>query len=225
VLWLRLRSRGVSGHAAYQQGTSAVAAVRGALAAIEPMHGRRARAGKAVAGVILGQHAAAERRWGRGTGRLADTVALSVGTLEGGGQVNLIPASAMAEVDFRVPPGLTTAAIEGEARRRIKRASRGKVEVEVFNQCDPYVTPPEAALVKHVLANARQLNRRKVLPVVRLGYTDGRFFRRAGIPTVVYGPAVHNMGGPDEYIETADLLEVAAVHAGAVLDLLAPGAA
>jgi len=95
----------------------------------------------------------------------------------------------------------------------------------VFNQCDPYVTPPEARLVKHVLANAKQLNRRKVLPVVRLGYTDGRFFRRAGIPTVVYGPAVHNMGGPDEYIETADLLEVAAVHAGAVLDLLAPGAA
>jgi len=32
------------------------------------------------------------------------------------------------------------------------------------------------------------------------------------------------MGGPDEYIETADLFEVAAVHAGAVLDLLAPGA-
>jgi hypothetical protein len=32
------------------------------------------------------------------------------------------------------------------------------------------------------------------------------------------------MGGPDEYIETAELLEVALVHAGAVLDLLVPGA-
>ena len=225
VLWLRVRSSGVSGHAAYQQGTSAVAAVRGALAAIEPMHGRRGRADKTVARVIAGQRGAAERRWGRGTGRLADTVAMSVGTLEGGGQVNLIPASAMAEVDFRVPPGLTTTAIEAEARRRIKQATRGKVEVDVFNQCDPYVTPPEATLVKLVLANAKQLNRRRVLPVVRLGYTDGRFFRRVGIPTVVYGPAVHNMGGPDEYIETADLLEIAAVHAGAVLDMLAPGAA
>ena len=225
VLWLRLRARGVSGHAAYQQGTSAVAAVRGGLAAIEPMHGRRGRADKAVARVMAAQRGAAERRWGRGTGRLADTVALSVGTLEGGGQVNLIPAAAMAEVDVRVPPGLTTAAVEGEARRRIKQATRGKVEVDVFNQCDPYVTPPEATLVKLVLANAKQLNRRRVLPVVRLGYTDGRFFRRAGIPTVVYGPAVYNMGGPDEYIETADLLEVAAVHAGTVLDMLAPGAA
>ena len=224
VLWLRLHSRGVSGHAAYQQGVSAVTAMRAALASVERMHGRKARGDKAVARVIARQRGAAERRWGRGTGRLADTLAVSVGTLQGGGQVNLIPDAAMAEVDFRVPPGLTTASVEKEARRRIKQATRSRVEVAVFNQCDPYVTSPDAALVKLVLANAKALNRRTILPVVRLGYTDGRFFRRAGIPTVVYGPAVHNMGGPDEYIETADLLEVAAVHAGAVLDLLAPGA-
>jgi succinyl-diaminopimelate desuccinylase len=146
-----------------------------------------------------------------------------VGTLAGGGQVNLIPESAMAEVDLRVPPGLTTARIEKEARRLIRQAARGSVEVEVFNHCEPYVTPPDSRLVTLVRDNARQENGRQVLPVVRLGYTDGRFFRRAGIPTVVYGPAVHNMGGPDECIETAELLEVALVHAGAVLDMLVPG--
>jgi succinyl-diaminopimelate desuccinylase len=225
VLWLRLRASGVSGHAAYQQGASAVAAVRAALGAVERLHGRRGHADKTVTRVIAGQRRAAERRWGRGTGRLADTVAVSVGTLQGGGQVNLIPESAMAEVDFRVPPGLTTAAVEREARRRIRQATRGAVDVDVFNQCDPYVTPPDSQLVRLVLANAKAINRRQVLPVVRLGYTDGRFFRRAGIPTVVYGPAVHHMGGPDECIETADLLEVAVVHAGAALDMLAPGAA
>ena len=223
VLWLRLRSQGVSGHAAYQQGVSAVTVMRAAVASVERMHGRKARGDEAVARVIARQRSAAERRWGRGTGRLADTLAVSVGTLQGGGQVNLIPEAAMAEVDFRLPPGLTTGSVEKEARRRIKQAARSRVEVVAFNQCDPYVTSPDAALVKLVLANAKALNRRTVLPVVRLGYTDGRFFRRAGIPTVVYGPAVHNMGGPDEYIETADLLEVAAVHLGAVLDLLAQG--
>jgi succinyl-diaminopimelate desuccinylase len=96
------------------------------------------------------------------------------------------------------------------------------VEVEVFTQCDAYVTPPDSQLVRLVLANAKEITRRTVLPVVRLGYTDGRFFRRAGIPTVVYGPAVYNMGGPDEYIETADLLDVAVVHAGAIADMLVP---
>ena len=105
VLWLRLRASGVSGHAAYQQGTSAVAAVRAAVAAVEGLHGRRGKTDKAVRAVITGQRRAAERRWGRGTGRLADTVAVSVGTPQGGGQVNLIPAAAIAELDLRVPPG------------------------------------------------------------------------------------------------------------------------
>ena len=224
VLWLRLRASGISGHAAYQQGTSAVGAMRAALGAVERLDGRRAKAEAGVARVIRRQRPSAERWWGRGTGRLADTVAVSVGTLQGGGQVNLIPEAAMAEVDVRVPPGFTTAAIENEARHRIKQAAGDSVEVDVFNQCDPYVTPPDSRLVTLVLDNARTLNTKKVLPVVRLGYTDGRFFRRAGIPTVVYGPAVQNMGGPDECIETADLLEVARVHAGAVLDMLVPGA-
>src|SRR5712691_4726553 len=190
VLWLRLRASGISGHAAYRQGTSAIVSMRAALRALDRLHGR---------------------------------LAVSVGTLEGGGQVNLIPESAMAEVDLRVPPGLTTARVEKEARRLIRQAARGSVEVEVFNHCEPYVTPPDSRLVTLVRDNARQENGRQVLPVVRLGYTDGRFFRRAGIPTVVYGPAVHNMGGPDESIETAELLEVALVHAGAVLDMLVPG--
>lgn len=225
VLWLRLTGRGVSGHAAYRQGTSAVDAVLAAVAALEGLSGKRAKAGAKIEQVIARQRREAERRWGRGTGRLADTLAVSVGTLQGGGQVNLIPSSAMAEIDLRLPPGLTTDAIAREARRRVEKATGGAVDVEVFNACDPYVSPPDAPLVRSVLANAKAINGRAVLPVVRLGYTDGRFFRRAGIPTVVYGPAVYNMGGPDEYVETADLFEIARVHAAAVVDMLAPEAA
>jgi len=223
VLWLRLRAAGISGHAAYRQGTSAIASLHAALRALDRLHGRRGKPNASVAQVMSRQRQAAERWWGPGTGRLAGRLAVSVGTLAGGGQVNLIPESALAEVDLRVPPGLTTARIEKEARRLIRQAARGSVEVEVFNHCEPYVTPPDSRLVSLVRDNARQENNRQVLPVVRLGYTDGRFFRRAGIPTVVYGPAVHNMGGPDESIETAELLEVALVHAGAVLDMLVPG--
>ena len=225
VLWLRLRATGVSGHAAYQQGASAVGALRASLAAIEALRGRRGRPEREAARVICGQRRAAESHWGRGTGTLAGRLAVSVGTLTGGGQVNLIPSEAMAEVDLRLPPGLGTSEVETEVRRRVARAGRGRVEVEAFNRCDPYVTPPGSPLVGLVLANAQTINDRKVLPVVRLGYTDGRFFRREGIPTVVYGPAVSGMGGPDEHVETADVLEIALAHAGAVVDFLAPEAA
>ena len=71
-----------------------------------------------------------------------------------------------------------------------------------------------------VVDNARALRGLGSVPVVRPGYTDGRFFRRAGIPTVVYGPRVRGMGGPDESIDARELIDVATVHLGVVLDYL-----
>jgi len=39
-------------------------------------------------------------------------------------------------------------------------------------------------------------------------------------PTAVYGPRVHRMGGPDEYVEQDEVLQVAQVHLATVLDYL-----
>ena len=60
--------------------------------------------------------------------------------------------------------------------------------------------------------------------MVRLGYTDGRVFRRSRVRTVVYGRRVFQMGGPeeyiDEYIEEEHLLRACMVHAGTIVDHL-----
>jgi succinyl-diaminopimelate desuccinylase len=109
------------------------------------------------------------------------------------------------------------------ALRRAARGVRGTA-IEVLNQCESYVTSPDERLVRLVVDNARALRGLTSLPVVRPGYTDGRFFRRAGIPTVVYGPRVRAMGGPDESIDVRELVDVAAVHLGVVLDYLGIGA-
>lgn len=217
VLWVRVTAEGVSGHAAYAQGDSAVRKVLAVIEAAAALAGTRATARREVAALIRAQRTAAERHWGPGTGRLADRMGVNVGTLRGGGQVNLIPAAAEAEIDFRLPPGLRTATVLA-ALRRAARAVRG-VRIEVMNQCESYVTSPRARLVRLVVDNARTEGLR-VLPVLRLGYTDGRFFRREGIPTVVYGPRVHGMGGPDEFIEEDELMQVARVHVASVFDYL-----
>jgi acetylornithine deacetylase/succinyl-diaminopimelate desuccinylase-like protein len=221
VRWLRVRAEGVSGHAAYGLGESAVAKVLALLRAAEGLQGARGRPRAEVGAVLRGQRTAAERHWGPGTGRIAEGLTVNVGTLRGGGQVNLIPARCEADVDFRLPPGLSTAAVL-RAVRRGARALRGTA-VEVLNRCESYVTPPGARLVKLVVDNAREVCGVRSLPVVRPGYTDGRFFRRAGIPTVVYGPRVRAMGGPDESIEARELADVAAVHLGVALDYLGVG--
>src|SRR5215831_13964593 len=91
VLWLRLTASGVSGHSAYGQGVSAVGKTMRALEEITAFGGARARTRAEVVDVMRRQRALVERRWGPGTGRMADRLTLSVGTLRGGGQVNLIP--------------------------------------------------------------------------------------------------------------------------------------
>jgi succinyl-diaminopimelate desuccinylase len=220
VLWLKLIAGGVSGHAAYGQGTSALGKILRALDEIADFTGAGARARHEVVSVIRRQRALVERRWGPGTGRMADRLTMSVGTLRGGGQVNLIPARCEAEVDLRLPPGMSTATLERRIRRRLEARRLDDVEITVTNRCDPYVTSPRDPLIAALIANGRAVLEARPVPVIRLGYTDGRFFRREGIPTAVYGPRVHHMGGPDEYVEQDEVLAVALVHLGAMLDYL-----
>jgi succinyl-diaminopimelate desuccinylase len=218
VLWVRLRAEGVSGHSAYALGDSALRKVQAVIdAAMKLDRTPRPLRGE-VAGIVRAQRAAAEQHWGPGTGALADRVTVSVGTLRAGGQVNLIPAAAEAELDFRLPPGAATAGVLRVLERAAAR--RPGVRIEVLNRCESYVTSPRERLVQLVVDNAREAEGLRVLPVVRLGYTDGRFFRRASIPTVVYGPRVTGMGGPDESIEVEELMQVARVHVGTVFDYL-----
>jgi succinyl-diaminopimelate desuccinylase len=79
---------------------------------------------------------------------------------------------------------------------------------------------PDAAIVRATAANSAAALGRPALPVLRLGATDARFFRAAGIPTVVFGPTAHNMGGADEYVTLDDLFVTAHVHAGTLVDFL-----
>ena len=55
---------------------------------------------------------------------------------------------------------------------------------------------------------------------MRVGGSDARWFRMAGLPTVVCGPTPHNLGGADEWVSVAELEAIAQVHALAGFDFL-----
>ena len=67
------------------------------------------------------------------------------------------------------------------------------------------------------------LLRQPVAVNMRVGGSDARWFRMAGLPTVVYGPTPHNMGGADEWVSVAELEAIAQVHAMAGFDFLHGG--
>jgi succinyl-diaminopimelate desuccinylase len=94
----RLAAAGAAGHVAYGQGESAIEKMRAVLDAIAGLHGRRGRPAAPIAALMRRQRPLVERHWGRGTGALADRLTVNIGTVRGGGQVNLIPAACEAEV-------------------------------------------------------------------------------------------------------------------------------
>src|SRR5579884_331675 len=218
--WLRLRTSGRSSHAAYGTRDSATAWLVRALQVLQSLEDLPPATPAALRPVVERERALVSAEWGEQAPEILERITVNVGTVRGGQSINLVADSAVAEVDVRLPPGITTEMVLATLRQRFAAAGVPTPEIEVIASFDPYFTPPEAAIVRATSASSAAVRGEPSLPVLRLGATDARFFRAAGIPTVVFGPKAHNMGGPNEYVTLDDLLTVARVHAGVIVDFL-----
>lgn len=219
-LWLRLHTTGRAAHAAYSTRQSATAALVRALAVALSLTDLAPLTPPAVAAVLDRERPLVAAHWGEEAPALLDRVTVNIGTLAGGTATNLVADRAAATLDIRLPLGLRADDVRHALEARLAAAGLADVTLEVLARFDPYCTPPDAPIVRAVVAASAAVRGEPAVPVVRLGATDARFFRAAGIPTVVYGPTAHHMGGPDEFVTLADLVTTARVHARAVLALL-----
>jgi acetylornithine deacetylase/succinyl-diaminopimelate desuccinylase-like protein len=90
----------------------------------------------------------------------------------------------------------------------------------VLRRFEPNHTDPNHEIVQRAKQVAEEVLGDSCAVNMRVGGSDARLFRMAGLPTLVYGPTPHNMGGADEYVEIAELVAVARVHALTALDFL-----
>jgi acetylornithine deacetylase/succinyl-diaminopimelate desuccinylase-like protein len=206
ICFLSLRTTGRSSHAAYGSADSANHRLLAVLAAVRELE-------------RLAPPDAPPQQVG-----LDDRVTVNVGRIEGGVSPNLVADSALARVDVRLPVWLTSERLLAEAEHAIERAGVA-CELTVDLLAEPSISPLEAPVVQSALAAGRRAVGRDARPVVRLGASDARLFRAAGIPTAVYGPAPHAMGDVDEFVRCDEVVATAQVHAAAMLDALlgAPG--
>ena len=128
---------------------------------------------------------------------------VSVGTIRGGTQVNVVPAECEIEVDCRLVPG--------QSREEVVRALVAGLDVqcEVTEYYPPLEEDP-GSLVAHLLAQA--------LPVAVLATaayaTNAGVFKAAGIPCVVFGPgSIQQAHTRDEFVELAQVELAARVFA------------
>lgn len=149
----------------------------------------------------------------------------SVNLIEGGIKANVVPDYAQIMIDRRLVPGEDPDDVIAEIRSVVDAAVADLPGISVLVDV-PFPggvatsTPAESPLVKAMQSANEQLG----LPTTLGGFsmaTDGRFWSRQGIPTIVYGPGDPKLAHvPDEWIGIDELLQATRAYALAAVALL-----
>ena len=218
-VWVELEATGVANHAAHVHlGRNAVDALVGALGAVRALEALAPSLPVAVERTIAEARAVSEAESGKGESETLRRITVNTGRIEGGIGVNTIPDRARALCDIRVPPGVTVEHVRAELASAVDPLP--DVSWRVLACTEPSWTDPEEAIVRAVRENAAAVTGGDVVVNLRAGFSDARFYRHAGVPSVVYGVGAHHMGGADEHATVDDQNAVFAVHAFAAFDYL-----
>ena len=218
-VWLEVEASGVANHGAHVHlGRNAVETLIDGLAPVRALGTLDPVLPEAVERAIVEAKAISEPISGEGEAETLRRITLNIGRIEGGIGVNTIPDRARALCDIRIPPGVTVAGVKAQLASALD--PRPDVSWRILASTEPSWTDPRDEIVRAVRENAAAVTGRDVVVNLRPGFSDARFYRHAGVPSVVYGVAANHMGGADEYATVEDLKTVFAVHALAAFDYL-----
>lgn len=204
-LWIELQAEGRASHGAHpHKGVSAIDALIRAITAIKTLEGPAPEVPAQVRAAVD----AAGARAGADSGEIRNltAVTVNVGVIEGGEAFNLVAGRALARLDVRIPAGLSVAEMQKRIAGRLTSVSG--VSFTIMSSFEPAWTDPDHPIVRLALKNAAEASGEDVHLNYRLGYSDCRFYRRAGMPAILCGPNAHNLGGPDEAVAVEDVHRV-----------------
>jgi succinyl-diaminopimelate desuccinylase len=149
-------------------------------------------------------------------------VTVNVGVIRGGAKANIVPAECEAEVDMRVPIGVTPAQLKEALTEKLRVDPTATVEFSRHPSTILGATysPPDSKIARVIKENATQVTGSEPFLSFTSGGTDCRLWRQRGVPAVAYGPKVYAMGAADERVLVEDLLVTAKVHVGTIIDFL-----
>ena len=219
MLWLDLSATGRPAHGAHVHlGNNAIEALMEALDRLRELSELEILPPQEVSAAIAEASAVSERISGPGETQTLGAVTVNIGTIEGGRAANLVADTAGARLDLRIPAGLSVASLERHVEAALSKTP--DVIHKVRRRYDPTWTNPNAEIVRLTAANAAAVLGTPPVLTMRVGASDSRLYRLAGIPSIVCGLTPHNMGGADEHIDIAELESVAAIHTLTAFDFL-----
>ena len=217
-IWIDVTAEGKAAHGAHVHlGANALDRLRVALDRVSTLRDLPVKMPEQVRRAIAGAKAISEPLCGAGEADVLSAVTVNLGIVSGGTSPNLVPSTAHAALDIRLPVGITADVVLAGLKQGLDLPG---ITWRVLRCFEPNYTDPDNELIRRCAKAATDVMGRAPAVNMRVGGSDSRWFRMANIPTVVYGPTPYNMGAPDEYADIAELGIVSRVHALTAFDFL-----
>lgn len=219
LLWLELRVKTGGGHGAYPHLSRSANKIAAKLILdLEQLTEMTLDEEAGDCPALSEAYAHAEKHLGTGAGKVAQSVVVNIGQIQGGVKVNVLPASCVVHVDIRIPFGLSVEDLLGQVRRIV--SAYPEVEVVELRRSEPNMSNPDHPLSLAMLKNSRSIRGVDVQPGVGLGASDARLWRELGIPAFIHGPSPKTMGAIGERIQIEEFIDVVKIHCLSAFDYL-----
>lgn len=219
LLWLKIAAAGKSSHAAHvHRGKCAIEALLQAMTSIKALTAMRPDNRPDVEAVVRKAAEVSEKYSGAGESEVLLGLTVTFGTISGGQLPNLVADRAEATADIRIPLGISVRNVLDAIDRSL--ADMPEIRVEVLRSYEASWSDPEHRLVELLKAAATDVLGIKPVVNMRVGASDSRLHRLAGMPTFVCGLTPNNMGAADEFVEIEELTGLGEILTLAAYDFL-----
>ena len=151
---------------------------------------------------------------------------LSIGTIQGGTKINIVPDRCEIEVDRRMLPGEKKKEVLGELKEILdsiqSQDSFFQYRMEEIDFAEPSEIDPEEEIVRIGVEAIQEVMGKKPSLRAFSGFTDSRFYiNQCHIPTLIFGPGeVDQSHTTDESVEVDALVHAAHIYGLIVMNYL-----
>jgi succinyl-diaminopimelate desuccinylase len=232
VCWLRLSAKGVPAHGSLpMMGENAIEKLVRTFPAVRRLEEEKISLPDDISEAVeISKEFYTEMAKGKGfseagilkaVAKAIDHCTTNIGTIRGGLKTNIVPESCVAEVDIRVPAGMTSEKVKARLLELLEEAGLTGIECELVLSSDPNYTATTEKIYTDLKDNVEDISGVVAAPLLVTGGTDGRYFRLKNIPTVIYGPGEITMAHSyNEYVLVDDIITAAKVIANTATDFL-----
>lgn len=206
VLWLAISASGEPGHSSsVRKLKSATARLAYMIERIDSMNGTKSRLPEELEPLFPRNDPGRE-------------LTANVGTISSGSFVGQVATTGVAEVDFRVPPGMTIDDVENTVKKIASEIDG--VSVSRIKGWDPNWTTPHSTLCQAWHEAEKALSESPSSYAIRLPASDASRWRTLGVPALCFGPQPGLSAGIDDYAEEDEVIRTAELFATASVAFL-----